>query len=158
YKLKYPARSFGGTLEWYVAQELRRRLGFEVATGLKLRGKLAGGDLDVVAAAEGKLVYIELKSSPPKYLSAGEVSSSFARVRALRPEISVFAMDTALRLSDKVVPMLEAALSGGAARRIERELWALTPHVYAVNAKPDLVGNLCRAVSEGLLALAPKPP
>lgn len=162
YQLKYPARSFGGTLEWYLARELRRRLGFDVATALKLRGKSAGGDLDVVAAAEGKLIYIELKSSPPKYLSRGEVSAFFGRLRALRPDVSVFAMDTALRLSDKVVPMLEEELPRGAAsvgaKRIQRELWALTPHVYAVHAKPDLVGNVCRAISLGLLALTPEPP
>lgn len=159
YKLKFPARSFGGTLEWYVARELHRRLGFDVATGLKLRGKSAGGDLDVVAGAEGKLVYVELKSSPPKYLCGSEVSAFFARVRALRPDVSIFAMDTALRLSDKVVPMLEAELPDGArAKRIERELWALTPHLYASNAKPDLVGNVCRAIAEGLLAMSPRPP
>jgi hypothetical protein len=37
----------------------------------------------------------------------------------------------------------------------ERELWALTPHIFAVNAKPDLVANIGRALAEGLLALAP---
>jgi len=40
-------------------------------------------------------------------------------------------------------------------RRIERDLWALTPHLYAVSAKSDLVANLCRVVAEGLLALGP---
>jgi hypothetical protein len=70
-------------------------------------------------------------------------------------------MDTALRLSDKVVPMLREELArrhGRApleARRVERELWALTPHLFAVNAKPDLVANIGRALAEGLRALAP---
>lgn len=31
YRLLRAARSFGGTLEWYVARELRRRFGFDVA-------------------------------------------------------------------------------------------------------------------------------
>jgi hypothetical protein len=39
--------------------------------------------------------------------------------------------------------------------RVERELWALTPHLFAVNAEPDLVANIGRALAEGLLALAP---
>ena len=43
----------------------------------------------------------------------------------------------------------------GEVRRIERDLWALTPHLYAVSAKSDLVANLCRIVAEGLLALGP---
>jgi hypothetical protein len=34
YRLKWAARNFGGTLEWYVARELARRYGFDVATGV----------------------------------------------------------------------------------------------------------------------------
>jgi hypothetical protein len=72
-------------------------------------------------------------------------------------------MDTALRLADKVLPMFAEALSrDGAAppppRRLVRETWALTPHLYLVSAKEDLVENCCRAVAEGLAALAPPPP
>ena len=160
YRLLYPARSFGGTLEWYVGRELRRRFGFDVATGLKLRARGVGGDLDVVAAAEGKLVYLELKSSPPRQLSGGEVAAFFDRVDALRPEVALFVVDTALRLSDKVLPMLAAELQQrrpGAPppRRVERDLWAFTPHLYAVNAKPDLVANIGRAIAEGFRALSP---
>jgi hypothetical protein len=58
YRLNQAARSFGGTLEWYVGRELARRFGFDVATGVKLHVPGIGGDLDVVAAAEGKLVYL----------------------------------------------------------------------------------------------------
>jgi hypothetical protein len=32
---------------------------------------------------------------------------------------------------------------------------SLTPHLFAVNAKPDLVANIGRALAKGLLALAP---
>jgi hypothetical protein len=163
YRLVRPARSFGGTLEWYVARELRRRFGFDVASGLKFRARGVGGDLDIVAAAEGRLVYLELKSSPPKHLSGAEVAAFFGRLEALRPHIALFVMDTALRLSDKVLPMLlaeGAARRGGSAaepRRVERELWALTPHLYAVNSKPDLLVNVGHAVAEGLRALSPSP-
>jgi hypothetical protein len=161
YRLLHRVSSFGPTLEWYVARELARRYGFDVAVGVKFHASGVGGDLDVVAAAEGRLVYLELKSSPPKHLSEGEVAAFFDRVRLLRPDVTLFAVDTALRLSDKIVPMLVDELSrrrGDAAfvpRRVERELWALTPHLYAVNSKPDLVANIGRAVAEGLFALAP---
>jgi hypothetical protein len=64
YHLVRRASSFGGTLEWYVGRELRRWLGFDVATGVKFHARGIGGDLDLVAAAEGKLIYVELKSSP----------------------------------------------------------------------------------------------
>ncbi|MEJ2007953.1 MAG: hypothetical protein P8Z30_07320 [Acidobacteriota bacterium] len=161
YRLLRAAKSFGGTLEWYVARELGRRFGFDVAAGVRFHAHGVGGDLDVVAAAEGKLAYLELKSSPPKNLEAREVAAFFDRVQLVRPDIVLFVVDTALRLSDKVLPMLVAELErrrGGASvvpRRIERELWALTPHLYAVNGKLDLITNIGRALAEGLLALAP---
>lgn len=163
YRLLVRARSFGGTLEWWVARELSRRLGFEVVTGVRSGAPGVGGDLDVVASAEGRLVYLELKSGPPKHLTGGEVGAFLLRLRAVRPDIALFAVDTALRLADKVLPMFEVALAPGRAapawpRRLVRETWALTPHLYLVSAKENLIDNLCRAVAEGLRALAPPAP
>lgn len=160
YRLRYPVRSFGGTLEWYVARELRGRLGFDVAAGVKFHAPDVGGDLDVVAAAEGKLLYLEMKSSPPKHLAPDEVGAFFRRVRALRPHLAIFVMDTALRLSDKVLPLLQAELSAPAPepRRVLREVWALTPHLYVVNARQDLMTNVGIAIAEGFRALSPPPP
>lgn len=163
YRLRRPARSFGGTLEWYVARELRLRWGFDVVVNHKFGAPGVGGDLDLVAAAEGKLVYLELKSSPPKHLAGDEIRAFFDRVRALRPDVSLFVVDTALRLGDRVLPMLEAELrrrlpDAPPVDRVERELFALTPHLYAVNAKPDLLRNVGRAIAEGFRALAPGAP
>ena len=160
YALRYPARSFGGTLEWYVARELERRFGCDVASSLKLRIRGVGGDLDVVAAAEGKLVCLELKSSPPSQLKPGEIRAFLLRVRALRPDLALFVIDTSLRLSDRVLPLFAGVLGVrvGTLRRVERELWAVTPHLYLVNAGPDLLANVGRALAHGLHALAPAPP
>ena len=161
YRLLWTAKSFGGMLEWYVARELSRRYGFDVATGVRFHARGVGGDLDIVAAAEGKLAYLELKSSPPKNLEMHEVVAFFDRVYLLRPDVTLFVVDTALRLSDKALPMLVTELEhrqGGTEitpRRIERELWALTPHLYAVNGKLDLITNIGRALAEGLFALSP---
>jgi hypothetical protein len=162
YRLKWNVRSFGPILEWYVGCELEHRFGFSVATGVTLHVRGGGGDLDVVAAAEGKLVYLELKSSPPKNLSVNEISAFCDRLILLRPDISLFVIDTALRLSDKVLPMLaeEFGNRGWDARkpkRIAAQLWALTPHIYAVNGSRDLMANIGKAIAAGLLALSPKP-
>lgn len=159
-RLRHPATSFGGTLEWYVARGLRERLGFDVAPGLQFRAPGVGGDLDVVAAAEGKLLYLELKSSPPKHLDQSEVEAFLERIRRLRPDLALFVMDTSLRLSDKVLPIFRAALGPGAPepRRILREVWALTPHLYLANARQDLMLNVTAAIAEGLRGLAPPPP
>ncbi len=161
YRLRHRARSFGGTLEWWLARELRERLGLEVEIGVRSGARGVGGDLDVVAAGEGKLIYLETKSSPPKHLTPGELVSFLARVRAVRPDVALLVVDTALRLSDKVLPMLvEAAASAGASlpapHRLLRETWALGPHLYAVNAREDLADNVCRAIAEGIRALAPE--
>ena len=161
YRLLWAAKSFGGTLEWYVARELSRRFGFDVAAGVRFHTRGVGGDLDVVAAVEGKLAYLELKSSPPKNIEMHEVVAFFDRVYLVRPDVTLFVVDTALRLSDKVLPMLVTELEhrqGGTEitpRRIVRELWALTPHLYAVNGKLDLMANIGRALAEGLFALSP---
>ena len=156
YRLVRRARSFGGTLEWWMARALRRRLALDVACGVRSGARGVGGDLDVVAAGEGKLVYLELKSSPPKHLTPAELDAFLRRVDALRPDLSLFAVDTALRLSDKVLPMLAAALAraglpAGQPRRVVRETWALAPGLYAANARQDLVENVCRAIADGLL-------
>jgi ribosomal protein L13 len=37
-------------------------------------------------------------------------------------------------------------------------VWALTPHLYVVNARQDLMGNIATAIAEGLRALSPPPP
>ena len=158
-RLRRPARSFGGTLEWWVARELRRRLAMDVAAGVRSGAPGVGGDLDVVAAAEGKLVYVELKSSPPKHIMPEEVAAFLRRVRSLRPHLSLFAVDTALRLPDKVLPMLVAAAGHAEPpRRLQRDNWAVAPGLYVVNARQDLVANLCLAIGEGLRCLAPEPP
>ncbi|BDG10743.1 hypothetical protein [Anaeromyxobacter paludicola] len=159
YRLVRPCRTFGGTLEWWLGRELRERLAFEVETGVRLGAPGVGGDLDVVGAAEGRLLYLEAKSSPPKHLTDGEVIAFLARVEAVRPDLALFAMDTALRLADKVVPMFAAALGGAVRpRRLVRQVYALGPHLYLLNAREDLVDNLCRAVAAGFRALAPDLP
>ena len=96
-----------------------------------------------------------------KNLAAGEVSAFYDRVHMLRPDVTLFVMDTALRLTDKVLPVLLDELErrrGGCKvtpSRIAKQLWTLTPRLYAVNGHPDLLGNICRAVSEGLRAIPP---
>ena len=163
YALRRRASNFGGTLEWWVGRELGRRLAVDVATGIRSGAPGVGGDLDVVAAAEGKLLYVELKSSPPKHLTAAEVAAFLRRVRSLRPDVAVFAVDTALRLGDKVLPMLRAEVGRGATapvapRHLLRDVWRIAPSLYAVSARHDLVENVCVAIADGLVTRGPAPP
>ncbi len=155
YRLTHPAANFGGTLEWWIGRELARRLAVPVATGVRTGAPGVGGDLDVVVALEAKLVYVELKSSPPKHVSRAELRAFLARVRSLRPHLAVLAVDTALRLRDKVLPDLVRLLPGAAPVRLLRENYRVAPGLHLVNARQDLVENLCLAVADGLRELAP---
>jgi hypothetical protein len=81
-------------------------------------------------------------------------------VRLVRPDLVLFVVDTALRLSDKAVPMLTDELARRsetvpAPSRVERELWTLGRHLYIVNSRPDLITNIRRTIAEGLLSQHP---
>ncbi|MFT3773723.1 MAG: hypothetical protein QM820_50770 [Minicystis sp.] len=168
YGLVRPCASFGGTLEWYVARRLAARYALDAVAGVKFHAPGVGGDLDVLAAGEGRLISLELKSSPPKHIAEDEVGAFLDRLRVLRPHVAIFAVDTALRLADKVVPLFaEVAARRGKTitpRRVERELWALSPHLYVVNAKPDsdrqhrprARRGLARALARAVLATRPR--
>jgi hypothetical protein len=85
--------------------------------------------------------------------TAGELE-----LAAARPDLAALAVDTALRLSDRVLPMLASEVPAAAPRRLRRENWEVAPRLYVVNAKQDLVENLCQVISDGLRAIAPVPP
>ena len=69
-----------------------------------------GGDYDLIAKVDGSILYMEIKSSPPKQIYQNEISAFFDRVADLSPEISIFFVDTELRMKDKIVLMFEEEL------------------------------------------------
>jgi hypothetical protein len=140
-------KSFGETLEWYLAEVFKGEFGSEAIWGVKFKRPKVGGDYDVIAKFDGALLYMEVKSSPPKQIYDSEIAAFLDRVHDLSPEIAVFFMDTELRMKDKIVPMFEAEL----ARRLcsppevtlmERELFQIKNRVFIINAKEDIVRNL----------------
>lgn len=152
--LSVQSNSLGPTLEWFIGEVLRRELGFVVATGIPLRGGRTGGDLDVVAMAEGLLLFVEVKSCPPKHVNATHVASFLDRVDALAPHGAIFFEDTELRMADKVVTLFaEALASRGIAmrpQRLHRELFVVGQGIFIVNAHPDVINNLTGCVSHWL--------
>ena len=152
-----PITSFGPTLEWYVAELLRREFGAEAIWGVKFRRPAVGGDYDVLAKLDGSILYVEVKSSPPKQVTDSEVRAFLDRVEDLSPELSVFLMDTELRMKDKVVPMFEQELAKRSSEppavvRIERELFHVEDRIYIVNAKESISRNLERTISRARVA------
>ena len=138
-------KSFGETLEWFVAEVFKR--------GVKVKRPLVGGDYDLLAKIDGSILYMEIKSSPPRQIYQKEVGSFLERVGDLLPEIAVFFVDTELRMKDKIVPFFEEELAKktqgtAAVRRMEKELFEVvtggteTPRMFIINAKDSIVNNI----------------
>ena len=147
YRLRDPRIvSFGGTLEWYVAEVLAREFDCATAYGLRIRRARHGGDYDVVACTEGEVLYAETKSAPPRQIVQAEVGAFLDRTDTLRPDLALFVADTTLRMRDKLVPLFaaEAERRGldWTAVRLAGEIWRVGPEVYLTNADPDLARNL----------------
>jgi hypothetical protein len=153
--------SFGPTLEWFVAQMFQRELASPAIYGVRFKETSSGGDYDVIARWEGKLVYVEIKSSPPRGIERSEIGSFFARVTDLLPDIAFFFVDTHLRMLDKIVPMFAEAIEERYGqcqddlfpiRRLVDELFHINHRMYIVNAKKDAVDNVSRCLNDFLFS------
>lgn len=151
YRLKKcPIKSFGETLEWFVAEIFKREFASEAVWGVKMKRPGIGGDYDLLAKIDGSILYMEIKSSPPKQVYQKEVSAFFDRVYDLMPEIAIFFMDTELRMKDKMVPMFEDELKvrflePPLVSRVEKEFFEIQtekPKIFIINAKDSIVNNI----------------
>jgi hypothetical protein len=147
---KRPVRSFGPTLEWYVARVFEKEFRTEALCGLRFRRPNVGGDYDVIAKLDGGIIYIEVKSSPPKQVYQSEISAFYERVNDLSPDVSVFFMDTELRMKDKIVPMFEEELDNRKVKtvivRIEKELFHIANKMFIINAKGGIERNIEKVI------------
>ncbi len=143
YRLSRSIKSFGPTLEWFLAEIFRREFLTEALWGVKFKRPKVGGDYDLIAKINGSLLYMEVKSSPPKQIYQSEIAAFIERVGDLSPAVSIFFMDTELRMKDKIVPMFEEALKGRqAAVRLEKELFRIGDGMFIINAKESIMGNI----------------
>ena len=152
YHFREPSpRSLGPTLEWFMAEVFRKEFFSPALYGLRCKGTRFGGDFDVVSAMESRLVYMEVKSSPPKNIAADEVHEFFGRLEDLQPHLAFFFVDTELRLKDKIVPLFEAEGAGtpssnaenrGRAEKIGDEIFFIKPALYLLGSKRSIPGNL----------------
>ncbi|KPJ60026.1 MAG: hypothetical protein AMJ46_08835 [Latescibacteria bacterium DG_63] len=150
--------SFGDTFEWYVSNVFTREFLCPSQWGVKLRELQCGGDLDVVALVDGRFVYVEVKSSPPKHIEQNEISAFFDRVLELRPDAAIFLEDTRLRMKDKIVVMFEEELKKRwpdatvAVERMKGELFKVGEKLFIINSKPDVCSNIAYCLSKALSA------
>lgn len=144
YRLKNrPLHSFGGTLEWFIAQVFIREFHCPVIYGVRFRGTTHGGDYDVIALLGNRLAYAEVKSSPPKGIEVEEVKAFLGRVDDLSPQLALFLVDTELRMKDKIVPLFEEALGDShTVCRLVQELFHINHTIFIVNSKKDIISNI----------------
>jgi len=145
-----PLYSFGSTLEWFIAEVFKREFASPAIYGVSVKKTPSGGDYDVIASWNQRLVYVEVKSSPPKGVELNEISSFFSRMDDILPEVALLFNDTQLRMKDKLVVMFEEELEKRYGRNsktlypVERligELFHVQNHIFIVNSKKDVVEN-----------------
>lgn len=150
YRLSRPEiASFGPTLEWFVAQIFEREFACPAMFGVDFKETDVGGDYDVLALWERRLVYVEVKSSPPKSIEPPEVTAFFLRLRDLIPDVALFFNDTCLRMRDKVVSIFEGEIPKIPAgislwdrpERLEAEIYHVAHRIYILNSKKGIVSN-----------------
>ena len=149
---KDPITSFGETLEWYIAELFKREFRAEAVWGVKFKRPMVGGDYDVIAKFEGSLLYVEVKSSPPKQIYESEIAAFLDRVSDLAPAIAIFFIDTELRMKDKLVPLFEQELrkrfdNPPKVLRMEQELFQISDRIFIVNAKESIIQNMQKVIS-----------
>lgn len=142
--------SFGDTLEWFTANVFEREFSSTALWGVRLGGGTAGGDYDVISSVEGRLVYVEVKSSPPKNIEETDVKSFIARTIDLAPDLAIFIEDTRLRMKDKIMPFFEDLLPEKGFRRVEDETFSIEDRIFVTNSDPGLVNNLALCIRERL--------
>lgn len=151
--------NFGDTLEWFVAQVMQREFDSPAIWGVRFKHHEVGGDYDVLSVVEGRLTYIEVKSSPPKHIEMSEVVAFMDRVQDLRPDIAIFLEDTHLRMKDKLAQMFAAEMcrrtgksaeQNYAVQRLHDEIFTIQRHLFITNTKPDVIANLRICIKHAL--------
>lgn len=145
-----PLYSFGPTLEWFVAEMLKREFASPALYGVSVKGTISGGDYDVITSWNRRLVYVEAKSSPPKGIEQNEIAAFFSRINELLPEVAILFNDTQLRMKDKLVVMFEEELKrryGKRSRtiypvnRLVEELFHVQNRIFIINSRKDILEN-----------------
>jgi len=145
-----PLYSFGPTLEWFIAEMFKREFASPAIYGVSVKNTPSGGDYDVIASWNQRLVYVEVKSSPPKGVEQNEISTFFSRMDDILPDMAFLFNDTQLRMKDKLVVMFEEELERRHGKeskilypveRLFEELFHVQNHIFIVNSKKGVAEN-----------------
>ena len=149
--LLHHVSSFGPTLEWVVSEILQREFLAPTLFNVRLEKTRYGGDYDVIAVLEQHLLYVEVKSSPPRGVELAAVSAFVDRLEDLQPHVAVFFVDTELRMRDKIVELFKEVLEQRYGQKSEKqwpvvrlveELFHICHGIYLMNSRKGIYTNL----------------
>ncbi len=141
----------GDLFEWLVATILNVEFQAPAIFHVSLRGNRVGGDFDVLANWLGRLLYLEVKSAPPKGIHNPEIGEFLLRLGELKPDLAIFLDDTHLRVKDKIVLMFEeelikrkgiGSLKDLPIQRVQEQIFQLNHYLYILNSKREIKSNL----------------
>jgi len=130
--------------------------------GVKLKEYGFGRDYDVIASWNRRLVYAEVKSSPPKGIEQNEIATFFSRIDEILPDVAILFNDTQLRMKDKLVAMFEEELKRRYGRNSKRrypvvrlvdELFHVRNRIFIINSKRDVIENFATCLRHYLRAV-----
>lgn len=142
-------RTFGATLEWFVAQVLSREFLAPAEWDVRLRETQRGGDFDVVTVIDGRLGYVECKGSPPYNISVDALAQFLDRTRRLAPDFAVLLVDTTLRINRNIIDNLVHLVRPDRAFMHPAEgVWELREMrpLFVVTSHRSLVANVGRCL------------
>lgn len=146
--------NFGETFEWFLGEVLRREFHAEAMYGVRLQGVMGGGDYDVLGLLGDTLIYLEGKASPPNNVPCAEIERFLEREEALGCDCALIVNDTTLRIERNILANLLYALRqkygltreecSSAVRPLSPNIYFISPKLFVLNSKRDVVTNLER--------------
>ncbi|MCS7201831.1 MAG: hypothetical protein NZ841_03550 [Dictyoglomus sp.] len=140
--------NFGETLEWFVAQILKREFSIPAFWGVKLLGISGGGDFDVLGLVENYLLYIECKTSPPNNIRLRDLWEFLRRREVLGSQLTIFLIDTTLKVErnivDNVKLLLDRRFSPYKKNEVIKEkegVYFFSPNLFILQSKGDFIVN-----------------
>ncbi|MEJ5364324.1 MAG: hypothetical protein WHS86_04425 [Desulfosoma sp.] len=143
-----PVPSFGPTLEWFVWQIFQREFLAPAIFNVRLDRTRHGGDYDVIALVNHRLVVVEVKSSPPRGVEMPAVKAFLNRLGEVQPDVAVFLVDTELRMRDKIALLFQEALAESGkeesieVNRLVHELFHVNHRLYLINSRRGIYSNI----------------
>ncbi len=145
-----PVLRTGDLAELFTGMLLIEEFQLPVLCNVSLGGNSSGGDFDILANWMQKLLYVEVKSAPPKGIHNSTVAAFLDRIVSLVPDIAIFLNDTHLRVKDKIVLMFEeelirlqgiGSLENMPIQRVSEQIFQLNHYIYIMNSRRDLKMN-----------------